>query len=244
VEYRLSEIDQQRFGHPTAKAVTNSKDEVTSILTQAVEDQVELLVVRVPTHALEVIQTLEAAGAFLTDTLVYYIKKKIESYVDSLSNEYSTRLATPADASTLETLAHETFRGYMGHYHADPRLEKATCDLVYSSWAGTSCADRVLADAVILIEKDCQPVAFATVKMTGESEHEGILFGVSPRQSGKGLYLSLMKLAQQWGIERGAHRMIVSTQITNVTVQKAWCRLGFEPIRSYYTLHKWFSKIQ
>jgi hypothetical protein len=34
--------------------------------------------------------------------------------------------------------------------------------------------------------------------------------------------------------------MLISTQITNVAVQKVWTRLGFEPSRSYYTFHKWF----
>jgi hypothetical protein len=35
-------------------------------------------------------------------------------------------------------------------------------------------------------------------------------------------------------------RMVISTQVTNVAVQKVWCRVGFEPANSYYTLHKWF----
>ena len=35
--------------------------------------------------------------------------------------------------------------------------------------------------------------------------------------------------------------MIVSTQINNYTVQRAWVRLGFLHYRSFYTLHKWFA---
>jgi hypothetical protein len=31
-------------------------------------------------------------------------------------------------------------------------------------------------------------------------------------------------------------RLIISTQVTNVAVQKIWTRLGFEPVRSYYTV--------
>ena len=34
--------------------------------------------------------------------------------------------------------------------------------------------------------------------------------------------------------------MVLSTQVTNLAVQKVWSRLGFEPSRSYYTFHLWF----
>jgi hypothetical protein len=43
-----------------------------------------------------------------------------------------------------------------------------------------------------------------------------------------------------WCASRGAARMMVSTQINNVAVQKVWARLGFEPNYAYYTFHKWF----
>jgi hypothetical protein len=34
-------------------------------------------------------------------------------------------------------------------------------------------------------------------------------------------------------------RMVVSTQITNLAVQKVWVRQGFELTGSYYTFHLW-----
>jgi len=46
--------------------------------------------------------------------------------------------------------------------------------------------------------------------------------------------------ALRWFEARGRSRMLISTQITNVAVQKVWIRLGFEPSKSYYTFHKWF----
>jgi hypothetical protein len=45
----------------------------------------------------------------------------------------------------------------------------------------------------------------------------------------------------QWCRSQGAQRMIISTQVVNVSMQKVWCRVGFEPSHSYYTFHKWFS---
>jgi hypothetical protein len=49
-----------------------------------------------------------------------------------------------------------------------------------------------------------------------------------------------MVAAMAWLAARGRTRMVVSTQITNLAVQKVWARLGFEPSSSYYTLHRWF----
>lgn len=240
MNYALSIIDQQRFGVVTAKASLESGDDVQALLEKAKHDSVEFLIVRVPTDQLGIVQMLEQAGAFLTDTLVYYVKKKIESYDDSLPAGYTMRLSTPADAEAVEALALHTFEGYLGHYHADPRLQKQDCDLVYSSWAANSCREKNVADAVILVEKSHEIAAFATIKVNSQHEIESVLVGVSPRHRGNGLHMSLMKLSQNWGVKNNYRQMITSTQITNTIVQKNWCRLGFEPTTSYYTFHKWF----
>lgn len=46
----------------------------------------------------------------------------------------------------------------------------------------------------------------------------------------------------QWCLDNSMKEMVVSTQITNLAVQKVWVRLGFEPYRFYYTFHKWFDE--
>lgn len=150
------------------------------------------------------------------------------------------RLAAPEDAQRLEALALETFHDYSGHYHADTRLKKEDCDQVYASWAANSCKEQKAADAVILLEQDDEIAAFATQKILSKEGFDGILFGVAPAHRGKNLHLSLMKESQNWGLRNGYTRMVTSTQITNLAVQKNWCRLGFEPEKSYYTFHKWF----
>lgn len=240
MNYTLSKIDQQRFGVITAKAFLENGDNVLELIEKSQVDLVEFLIVRVPTNQLGVVQLLEQEGFFLADTLVYYLKKRIEHYPDVLPEGYLMRLATPEDADSVERLALETFHGYQGHYHADPKLKKEDCDLVYSSWAANSCREKNVADAVILVEKNQELAAFATIKVNGQHEIEGVLFGVSPNHRNKNLYLSLMNLSQNWGAHNNFRQMIVSTQITNTVVQKYWCRLGFEPNKSYYTFHKWF----
>lgn len=240
MDFKLSEIDQQRFGVVTAKVSANAGDTVHEIIEKSRDNQVEFLIIRVPTDQLEMVQELELEGAFLTDTLVYYEKNKMELYPDGLLEGYTKRLATEKDAEPLGALALKTFQDYLGHYHVDQKLKKTDCDLVYSSWAANSCIKNNMADAVILIENNNELVAFATIKSLNQNEFEGVLFGVSPNHRGKGLHISLMKLSQNWGVDSKHTHMITSTQITNAIVQRNWCRLGFELKNSYYTLHKWF----
>jgi GNAT superfamily N-acetyltransferase len=83
-------------------------------------------------------------------------------------------------------------------------------------------------------------VGFATLRLNNPEEGEGVLFGVGPLAQGQGIYRSFMIHGMEWCLQQGMTRMVVSTQITNIAVQKVWTRLGFEPSHAYYTFHKWF----
>jgi ribosomal protein S18 acetylase RimI-like enzyme len=239
MNYVISKIDQQRFGVMTAKATLEGGDSVCDLIQKSKDDQVKFLIVRVPTNQIDITKQLENEGAFLADTLVYYVKNEVEFYANQLINGYEMRNAIVEDADSLEKVALETFENYPGHYHADGNLKKIDCDKVYASWAANSCKDKNVADSVLLIEKNNEIAAFATIKVIGESEIEGALFGVSPAHRNQGLHLHLTKASQNWAVNNGYRRMITSTQITNMIVQKNWCKLGFELDRSYYTFHKW-----
>lgn len=242
MEINLSELDRLRFGVITVKAKINCNDSVDDLIFQAKKINAKLLIIRLPTDCIALAQKLEISGAILTDTLVYFQKKSIEEYKIKLPTDYSHSSAEVADSEEVERIALESFKGYFGHYHADPRLDRSDCDAVYSSWAKNSCSKNGLADEIIVIKKSDEIAAFATLKITNDKCFEGVLFGVSPNHRGKGLHLKLMKISQNWGLNNGKKEFLTSTQITNVTVQKNWCRVGMEPLNSFYTYHLWLSK--
>jgi hypothetical protein len=242
MDYALSKLDFDRFGVVTAKVALDDLDDVAQMMQLASKDEAQLLIVRTPTNCLDVAQRLEASGAFLADTLVYFQKKQVSLYDVQLPEGYHACVATEADALEIEALAKSTFQGYSGHYHADSRLEPKSCDDVYSSWAKNSCLQSALADEVVLLKKNSEIAAFATLKIKNEIDFEGVLFGVSPLHRSKGLHLNLMQLAENWGGENNCRRFLTSTQITNVTVQKNWCRVGMEPLNSFYTFHLWMNQ--
>lgn len=236
----LSDIDRQRFGVVTAKTTLDGSEPVADLMAWCDSHAVQMLIARCATTELGLAQQLEQAGCFLTDTLVYFTKRHIAELPVTLPEGYTTRLATPADAEAVGRLAGRTFEGYFGHYHVDPRIDKADADQVYLEWAANSCSKPGVADAVVLVEHADEIVAFATLKVHNPREFEGVLFGVHPGHQGKRLYHALMQLAQNWARTQDIVHMVVSTQVTNLSVQKVWCRQGFEPSKSFYTFHKWF----
>jgi len=241
MEINLSEIDRARFNLAVAKAKISGCDDVDELISKARCMGVKLLIVRLPTTDIKLAQELERRNAILTDALVYFQKEKIDKYDVNLPDGYYACAANGKDAESVGLLAAETFKGYFGHYHADDRLNKSDCDAVYTSWAMNSCLKGTLADEVILIKKHDETAAFATLKKVDKNSFEGVLFGVGVKHKGKGLHLNLMQLSQNWGFDLNMMRMLTSTQITNVTVQKNWCRVGMEPLNSYYTFHLWFN---
>lgn len=232
----LSSLDQQRFGLVVAR------DESLTNVDEALEfcraREVRLLIARCRSDDLAVSQALEAAGGRLMDTLVYYARGLSAAEPSTHDCPLAIRAFRPGDEDGVRQVAEQAFRSYAGHYHADPRLERARVDEIYPSWALRACLSREVADRV-LVADDGAVAGFATLRQNDPSEGEGVLFAVAPRAQGKGVYRAFMLEGLRFFREAGAARMVVSTQLTNLAVQKVWVRLGFEPERSFYTFHLW-----
>lgn len=236
----LSSIDKDRFDVVTAKVSFERDDSIHGLTDWCTARAVKLLIARCDTSEVKLTHAMEAAGFQLMDTLVYFLHKTVSADPIKLSDDYSWRLASEHDADLVENCAKMAFKNYFGHYHADPKLRSGDSDLVYSSWARASCLSQQVADAVLLIFKDDQVIAFLTLKKLDSRSAEIILNGVHPQYQALGLYTALIRLAKNWCSENGISQLLVSTQITNTAPQKVWCRHGFEPRNSIYTFHKWF----
>lgn len=240
VQVDLSPLDEARFGVRSARAYVANEDDLTSVNRFCFENNVTFLIVRCPASALQTIQAMESDGFQLMDTLIYYRRDLQKTPIPADEGSVPVRPIRPGDEAAVVAIAVEAFQGYFGHYHADPRLDRAQCDAVYTSWAKRSATSREVADEVLVAEMDGRIAGFATLRFNSADEGEGVLFGVAPFAQGRGIYRSFMVRSMQWCAEHGRRYMIVSTQITNLAVQKVWVRLGFEPSHAYYTFHKWY----
>jgi GNAT superfamily N-acetyltransferase len=236
---KLSPLDTARWGVVTAKASNLDAERLPAALEFCRANEVGFVIARCPTGDLTAARAMERAGFELMDTLVYYARK-LDGPAPTDTGTVTIREVRSGEERLVTAIAREAFRGYQGHYHADPKLDRAECDEAYVDWATKSCVSKDVAATVLVPELDGALLGFATLRFNDADEGEGVLFGVAPEAQGRGLYRSLMVQAMAWLRANGRKRMVVSTQITNIAVQKVWSRLGFEPSSSYYTFHRWF----
>lgn len=237
----LSAVDEARFGMRTARAYVSTESDITAAQSFCKEHAVKFLIVRVPSEALHTVQTLEAQGAQIMDTLIYYRRDLTRTPLPELpAPPPAIRSITDADVPAVQQVAQTAFAGYLGHYHADRRLDPALCDAGYVEWAVRSSTSRAVADDVLVADENGAILGFATMRINSQTQGEGVLFGVAPQAQGRGIYRGFIIHAIHWCAARSLTEIVVSTQITNIAVQKVWVRLGFEPSHSFYTLHQWF----
>lgn len=236
----LSDLDEQRFGIRTAKTPVTEAT-LPQVLEFCRAERVELCIARCPADDLSAAQALERAGFQIMDTLVYYERDLATALPEPQAGPFTVRPVREGEQEAVRAVAAEAFRGYGGHYHADPRLDPLAADEVYASWAERSCTDRAVADEVLVAELDGALVGLTTVRLDGAGEAEGLLDGVAPAARGRGVFRALLLERLRWSRAHGARTATVSTQITNLAAQRAWTKLGYLPLRSLYTFHGWFT---
>ena len=236
----LLPLAKKRFGMKAGKVANVSKDSLPSIIQWCRGQGVSLLVARCATDDLPTAQAMEQEGFLLMDTLVYSSRDLLDDPVPQDNGPAVIRAAKRDEAQRIEKIAGDTFRGFSGHWHADQRLDNATCDDIYSEWAYRTCLSQEPQCPVLVAELDQEIAGFATMRLNDPTEGEGVLSGVAPAFRRRGVHRSLMIGRLRWFQEHGAERMVISTQITNIAAQRSWLRVGFKPSHAVYTFHKWF----
>ncbi len=234
-----SPLDEQRFNVRVARASNVTLANFPAMMDFCQREQIELLVARCPVEELEAVHAMEAAGFLLMDTLLYFARE-VSTEIPARSKEFTVRPAQASDEQAVIQIARQAFHGYVSHYHADPRLDRAACDDAYIDWAVRSLG-REAADELLVAWDRERILGFLSVKALSPVEVEGPLFAVTPKAQGRGVGRALMIAALHWSRQQGAQRMIISTQITNRASPRVWTRLGFSPFQAYYTFHKWFT---
>ncbi|HJX63458.1 MAG TPA: GNAT family N-acetyltransferase [Polyangia bacterium] len=231
-----SALDSARFGIRVFRAGLDNVQAVSQLVQFARSTDLDLLIVRCPVETIAAAQALERAGAFLTDTLVYY-RGPTSGFVPSAAPSPSVRLCQEADRSVLQAIARASFAGFFGHYHADPRLDPAAATEGYVQWASSALAD---ASSVVLVsETDGRLSGFLTAKKLDGKTWEILLNGVAPEFQRRGIYAALFREIGCRARAQGASELLVSTQLANLAPQKVWTRAGLALDHALYTFHWW-----
>lgn len=230
-----SAIDSDRFGISVARADAVGRGEIGPILDWCREERIAVLFARCQGGDLGTVQELEAAGLRLMDAQV-----RFGAATRSHIPDPRLRPLRPGDRHDVMAVAARSFQGYAGHYHADPRLPAALCDLVYQSWAERCCSGEA-AEHVVVAEADGRVVGFSAFAAPSPAEGRLVLGAVLPSARGGRLYSAMAAYGLDWLSRQGVGRMSAITQVPNLAAQRSWVAAGMLPEATSYTFHGWLS---
>jgi len=185
------------------------------------------------------VQALEQEGGMLTDVLLTF---RFDSswLLPSLSARVRATEARPEDHDILTQKAEKMFS--IDRFHSDPNLSQAKSNQLYSKWVSSSF--RGLADCILVVRKNDEPVGFITCKIdrVGQSFKYGVidLIAVDPSEAGRGLGSALVHSALEWFAPR-VRSVYVGTQAANNRAVRLYERAGFRHASSEATFHIWSS---
>lgn len=232
----INALESARFGIVAAR-LSDVQAPLAQINAAALAQGVQMITARVDTADIARVQALEADGYRLMDVLVYHAHDLTDLAPPGASPGGEViRPATPRDAPEVAEVARSAFAGYIGHYHADSRLLRAAADAAYVDWAERSIATTSPLMPALVAETEGRIAGFLTLRL---DQAEIVLNAVRPEAQGKGIYGRLLDQALHLLQGAGSARALISTQLTNIPVQRAWARRGFRLQRSLCTLHKW-----
>lgn len=235
---RLSPIDSQRFGITVGRADRVTTENLEAVVSFCEGEGVDLLVARCPAQDVRAVQAMVEAGFRFMDGEVHY-RGPVGS--GGLAGPVTTtvRPARPEERSQVVELAGTCFKGFMGHYHADARLDPEQCDEVYRSWADRCCTGDA-ADVVVVAVLDGAIGGFSAFRAVSESEGQLVLGAVAPWANGRGLYGQMTLDGAGWCRRRELQTLLAITQLGNLASQRTWAALGMKPSATAYTFHRWF----
>ena len=235
---QISDWDTNHFGLKIAKLPYSKNRPLQEGIEESIFNNVKLLITRCPTNDFKRIHELEEKGFQLMDTLIFHSIDLTNFQIPE--TKYPARAAITDDIPSVRNIARESFKGYISHFGADPKLDKKKCDELYELWAVNSFHDKNLADHVIVIEIEEKVSAFLTIKIKDRDKTgETILCAVHPSIRRQAVYTNIIMHGLKWIRSQGCTKFESSTQITNIPIHKARAKLGASIDRSYYTFHLW-----
>lgn len=233
-----SSLDSDRFSCRIGKTPIGSQQELDTAMAAAQDERLDLLIARCPVDAVDTVHALETRGFRLMDTLVY-LRRPVGD-ADLREKGGAVRQATQADADGIEHVARSAFRGYVGHYHSDPRLNGRAADQIYPDWARRTVDSPGMADCV-LVHGDADSLirGFAAMRRLDGERCDGMLFAVDPDFQKRGIFGALLEASLAWAADNGYAAMEYSTQLRNAGALRGVAGHGFYIYKAVHTFHCW-----
>ena len=235
----ILEWDTNHFGFKVARMNATTSEELQPALDRCATLGVKLLIHRCSTDNLHFVHQLERHGFELMDTTVIYRLRLADTQITPILGPAIIRPCLKTEADDVAAIARAVYVDFIGHFHQDPRLDRAKCDALYVEWARNMCLDQNLADIVLVAEMEGKIVGYDSHKIIKSNVAWGVMSGVSHQAQGKGIRKALMVASNNWCKSHGLERMEEEMNINNYRIQRVLVSGGFRLYASFYTFHKW-----
>lgn len=241
-----SESESSRFELSVFRMTVPDSVEDIDLLRAAVADaDADVIIVRYRSSATAVPRLLASLGRPLihTPALGYWEASPSRHVAQQLPEGLGVQndLTDPAACALAVARIGDIFAGYVNHYSYNPLFSAERSLAGYQEWAERTIRDSPTDSSVLLYGGEIIGVATMIRKPSvnpchGE-ETEVALAGLVPDARGRGWYEHLLGSCVERTEQIGASRLVISTQVTNAGVQRAWARMGLLPFGSVETAH-------
>lgn len=238
-------MESARFGVRFAR-LTLADDDMEAlggVLDRADADGIDVTSVRADTLSLATVRALEDAGFRLMDTLVYYRRSLSPELTDRMEGAGKAGSVivplSAADAEAAAAISRSAFAGYLGHYHADPRLADDAATEAYADWIYRALRTPTAGQVALGCTVEGRLAGFILGLPRAGGSSEITLNAVHPDAQRGGVYRALLRRYLVLAQAHGDHDVLISTQLQNHAVQRVWSREGFLLSHAWHTLHRW-----
>ena len=227
-----STVESDRFGLRVGRAVVDDPESLPGLDPDF--DDYDVVIVRCPASAKRMSVALREIPGFeviAADVLCYWRWEGVLPPVPDVP--LPTSVVGPDDS--IDDLVRDAFHSYSNHYTANPLFGADQIMDGYCDWAArlirspsTTC--------VVLEDESGDRVGFGIIDW--EPEVPDIrLAGMASAAQGRGLYALVIRALLERAQQRGHASVVISTQVDNVNVMRAWTRLGLVPVDATSTFH-------
>jgi ribosomal protein S18 acetylase RimI-like enzyme len=221
---------------------------LTNLLLRAFEEGVIHISSRVDASDFSSLHALERAGFVTVDSILHFAVDFEKRDVPKPQHGFTIRLAEPADAERVSSLAKTSF--VYDRFHSDPFVSRKTADDLHGSWLRNSCAENSR-DNVLLAESKNELLGFVsctvqadTARWLGRSIGTIILVACAEQARRRGVGRTLMLAAGQWLRQQGCEIVESGTQVRNVPSARMFRQCGFDYVGASISLRHSFAPAQ
>lgn len=171
----------------------------------------------------------------VADPTVYWAGS-VESNVVSENAVGDLVLVGSENLDVVRGIVRSSFTGYQSHWHHNSMTSSINMIDAYIEWLEAVVDEPNHEVYVLHMPRHKQPVGMALLEY-GKSHTEVLLAGIVAEYQGQGNYASILEGVETVSRNRGLGRVVISTQSSNVNVQKAWARYGWLPDTTLQTIH-------